>query len=207
MFPLNDEQYECCQIAEVTRKAEGWSLRFVDYVCLFCPGTSDQGEPVRPEVGMTARLYGAGFGVRGLYLNNQRVYYRTEAEEDQRHQDWCAEDKRRKREQFENNRVELDQKVASLPEIFQRRIQKFRANNPEFRYEYEPYEVFCCEQAVLFARKFSTPKRLEDFTKMIWEEQISYFNDEEKEAFKSHSGNTFGMSARLAYHYLVNPIS
>jgi hypothetical protein len=207
MFPLNDEHYENKQLTEVTGDAEsGWTLHF-DSMCLGCPGTSDEGQAVRPEVGMTVRTYGRGFGypVRGLYLNEQRVYYRTEAEEEQRHQDWCADEKRKRREAFEAHREERDAKVAALPAIFQRRIQKFRDKNPEFRYEYEPYEVFCCEQAVLFARKFPTTEQLQAFAKADWKDQVAHFEGEEKEAFEGHSGNTFGMSVRLAYHYLANP--
>lgn len=206
-FPQNDDQYEDQQLTEVTGDAEsGWTLHFGS-MCLGCPPQSDEGVPVTPVVGMTARTYGRGFGspVRGLYLNEQRVYYRTEVEEEQRHQNWVAEQKRQRQEEFETNRVERDQKIAALPEIFQRRIQKFRDRNPEFRYEYEPYEVFCCEQAVLFARKFPTTERLEEFSKMDFEQQAAHFNEAERAEFEEHSGNTFGMSMRLAYHYLMNP--
>lgn len=207
MFPPNDRQYETNQVTEVTGDAErGWTLHFGS-MCLGCSAMSDEGEPVVPAVGMTARMYGRGFGypVRGLYLNEQRVYYRTEAEEEQRHRDWVADQKRQRFEEFETHRVERDAKVAALPEIFQRRIQKFRDHNPEFRYEFEPYEIFCCEQAVLFARKFPTVEQLQAFSKMDSEEQVSHFNEEEKEEFEGHSGNTFGASVRLAYHYLTNP--
>lgn len=50
---------------------DGWSFR--------CPADS----PVKPAVGMKVRLYGKGFGqrIRGMYLDGQKVYYRTETED------------------------------------------------------------------------------------------------------------------------------
>ena len=104
---------------------DGWTLD-MDGMCFHCPNTTDVGEPVDPPpaVGMTARLYGKGFGytVRGLCLNGpgdlQRVFYRTVEQEEQRHQDWCAEQKREKLAAFEANREEMDRRFAALPEIF-----------------------------------------------------------------------------------------
>jgi len=206
-FPY-DHQFEENEITEVQGTTEdGWVLHF-NSMCFTCPPKTDQDEPVNPQpaVGDIARMYGRGFGytVRGLYLNDQRIFYRTEAEDEQKHQEWCLEQKQNKRADFEANREERDRQVAALPEIFQRRIQKFRDNNPEFRWEYEPYEVFCCEQAVLFARKFPTAEQLQAFAKMSWEEQLLHFTEEERKGFEEHSGNTFGAAVRLAYHYVTN---
>lgn len=80
MFPSDDKQFEEVAIEKVEAEASGgWSLRRADGWSFWCPPDS----PVEPKAGMTARFYGRGIGssVRGLYLDGQRVFYRTEAEE------------------------------------------------------------------------------------------------------------------------------
>lgn len=75
-----DTQLEDHVITKVTAAApgKGWELRF-DSMCFWCPPES----PIEPQVGMTARLYGRGFGhrVRGLVIDGRTVFYRTEAED------------------------------------------------------------------------------------------------------------------------------
>lgn len=85
-FPLNDEQFTENKVSRVSacgdgstsfENDEGWSY--------FVPGES----PVKPEVGQIARYYGKGIGysVRGLFLDGQEVFYRTEDEEKIHHND------------------------------------------------------------------------------------------------------------------------
>lgn len=78
MFPENDTQYEDKVLTNVVHNEHGWMITFDDGWAL---GLADD-TPVEPKVGMEARLYGKGFGcpVRGLFLDEQQVYYRTEAE-------------------------------------------------------------------------------------------------------------------------------
>ena len=203
-----DFEFQDHLITEVQGNKDGWTLD-MNGMCFHCPKVSDTGEPVDPlpAAGTTARMYGKGFGypVRGLYVNGQRVFYRTPEQEKQKHRDWCAEQKREKRAAFEANREEMDRRFAALPEIFQRRIQKFRDTNPEFRWEYEGYEMFCCEQAVIYARMFPTVEELSAFHKLPWEQQAAKFEGEQREAFEGHSGNTFGFACALARHYITNP--
>ena len=89
--------------------------------------------------------------------------------------------------------------------FFQRRIQKFRDTNPEFRWEYEGYEMFCCEQAVIYARMFPNVEELSAFHKLPWEQQVAKFEGEQRNAFDGHSGNTFGFACALARHYITIP--
>ena len=209
-----DREFEDHLITEVRGNESGWTLD-MDGLCFHCPIVSDTGEPVDPPpaAGMTARMYGKGFGytVRGLYLNDQldrvqRVFYRTPEQQEQKHRDWCAEQNRVKLALFEANREELDRRFAALPEIFQRRIQKFRNTNPEFRWEYEDYEMFCCEQAVIYARMFPTVEELSAFHQLPWDQQVAKFEEgEQRGAFEGHSGNTFGFACALARHYITNP--
>ena len=75
MYPEHDEQFEESRIAKVDgnsfERDDGWSF--------FVPSES----PIVPRVGMVATFYGKGIGytVRGLFLDGERVFYRTEAEE------------------------------------------------------------------------------------------------------------------------------
>lgn len=77
MHPELDKQYEEAKIEAVNADAGGgWSIKRDDGWSFFVPADS----PVEPKVGMTARFYGRGIGapVRGLYLNDTKVYYWTE---------------------------------------------------------------------------------------------------------------------------------
>ncbi len=79
---MTDTQYEDDIITAVTRESNGWSITMKDGWSFFVPADS----PVEPTVGMAVRLYGRGLGyaVRGLALDGQTVFYRTE-EEDKEH--------------------------------------------------------------------------------------------------------------------------
>jgi len=84
MHPKNDSHFEDVEIKEVTKTQNGWDIKREDGWSFFGPGDS----PVEPVVGMMARFYGkgVGFSVRGLFLDGVRVYYRTEAEEEEKRQ-------------------------------------------------------------------------------------------------------------------------
>jgi hypothetical protein len=78
----NDEQYEDATIKSVRKGGDGWSFERHDGWSFFVPADS----PIEPAPGMTVRLYGKGIGyrVRGLFLDGQEVFYRTEAEDDEK---------------------------------------------------------------------------------------------------------------------------
>jgi hypothetical protein len=79
MHPEPDKQYREHKIAKVEpSEGGGWFMTMDDGWSLWCPAES----PIEPKPGMTARLYGKGIGfpVRGLFLDEQKVYYWTEAE-------------------------------------------------------------------------------------------------------------------------------
>lgn len=80
----NDDQFEDTTIASVSPCDDGWTIERADGWSFYVPAPS----PVVPAVGMTARFYGKGIGsvVRGLFLDGQKVFYRTEAEDKERHE-------------------------------------------------------------------------------------------------------------------------
>lgn len=83
MYP-NDDQFEETTIAKVSEGSQGWSIVREDGFSFFIPNPSD----VVPAIGMNARFYGKGIGhvVRGLFLDGQKVFYRTEVEEKELHE-------------------------------------------------------------------------------------------------------------------------
>lgn len=60
------------------------------------------------------------------------------------------------------------------------------------------YNIFCCQQAIIIANALETKERIVEFHKADWEEQMKMV----PMISSDHSGNTFGMSCRLALCYL-----
>lgn len=84
-FPANDDSFEDVVIEKVRPAGEhGWEVTRVDGWSLLIP----QESPVEPTPGMSLRLYGRGIGypIRGMFLDGQQVFHRTE-DEDARHHD------------------------------------------------------------------------------------------------------------------------
>lgn len=79
MYPPNDFQFEEVNITQVDKSATGWTILREDGWSFYVPNTS----PIEPKVDMIARFYGKGIGstVRGLYLDSQEVFYRTESQD------------------------------------------------------------------------------------------------------------------------------
>jgi hypothetical protein len=75
----NDDQFEEVTIDRADKSGDGWDIGF-DGRGLFCPAFNGE-----PKAGDTLRIYGKGLGFRfrGLFVNGVRVFYRTEAEDDE----------------------------------------------------------------------------------------------------------------------------
>lgn len=86
MFPEGDDQFQEAAVKSVSfnKNDGGYGIEREDGFWFSVPADS----PVEPVVGMTARFYGKGIGytVRGLFLDGQKVFYRTEAEDKERHE-------------------------------------------------------------------------------------------------------------------------
>jgi hypothetical protein len=202
------DQYEESTLTAVrlSEKATHWE---------FCTDgawlTVERVEGVEPRPGDSVRYYGRGFGypVRGVDLNGIELYYETEQEYRDR---VAAEQLAREVEEkaiADAERPERDARVAALPECFQKRIARFRRNNPDFYWEYEPYEMAACVDAVKIADTLRGDENLQDafetFRKLPWSEQnraVKTVTGEELDP--GHSGDTFGMAMRLAHHYLTD---
>lgn len=194
-----DTQWEEHVIDRVDGSPErGWTIH-QDGCALWIPDK----EGARPEVGDVARFYGRGFGypVRGVDLNGVEVYYETEEAQRARFKREQEEANAKKKAEWLAKRDEMDRRLAALPLPFQMRICRFRHNNPDFGWEYEPYEMSACVDGAKIAAALNDASEVETFQKLPWEEQKKVVPDLDT----GHSGNTFGMAVRLAYHMLTNP--
>lgn len=108
-----------------------------------------------PKVGDVIRQYPGGWGsrIRGVDINGQEAYYRTEDEQHELNRAEQRERDRKKELAFEAERTERDRRIAALPAPFWRRFERFRRNNPRFRFDEEPYELMCSEQALLLSTR------------------------------------------------------
>lgn len=190
----------------------------------------------KPRAGDALTIYTMGglwTQIRGCRLRDTELYFQTEEEIEAANAQERREIEARKRAKFEEERSELDRRFAALPECFRDRIARRRTNNPSFRWEYESYEMFVCEQAVEIA-KWAVAVEGEDgpeyagcrtaldtfisehgddndvslsYTAIRWFSTLS--PDEQRvhvPAFShEHSGNTAGMAMSLARTWLDNP--
>jgi len=155
-----------------------------------------------PKVGMKAKFYGRGFGypVRGVVIEDTVMFYRTKEEEETKHKNWVQNKIKEDKARFEKNKDAMDKRFNALPEVFQKRIQRFRDNNSDFRWEYEDYELFTCEEAVKIANALKTEEAIVKWKDMDWEDQKKLVDIDD-----GHSGNTFGCAVMLAQFYITRP--
>jgi len=159
---------------------------------------------VVPKVGDDIEVQTVHFStVRGIILNGKQIFYKTDEDLEKEHQNWLDKNEKKKQRLFIRNKPKLDKDYNTLPEEFKKRIDKFRMTNPRFRVDYEPYEMFCCKEALKIAKalKGKTEEEVQNFSKADYTIQKQTV----PKLGKGHSGNTFGVAVRLAYWYLFNP--
>lgn len=161
-----------------------------------------------PKPGDRIRLFTArGSLIRGIDLNDEEIYFKTEAELDTEHAKFVAEQKAKQLQEFEEKREEYDRQFDDLPESFQTRIQIFRDNCPTFRWQFEGYELFTCTEAVKIADHLGAKLGPEPTDEAIREAAIAFrgsFEDQESVISDGHSGNTFGTALMLARMHLMD---
>lgn len=196
----DDTEYEEAMIARVVPDENGYTLHRTDGWAMHCPPIPDG---YLPEAGDMARFYGPGIGrpVRGLVINGHVAFYLTPEEQEAQHQADLRSHEQKLRDDFERNRLELDAQFAALPAVFQKRLARYRANQPNFRWKYEAYEMSVCVDAVKMAQALKTPEAVVAYHKLGWEEQQAAVPG----LFAGHSGNTFGCAVLLAHDYLRQP--
>lgn len=199
-IPKSDTKFQEYTIKSAEPSGEdGYTLSFEEGTCIFMPKTD-----IVPEKGQKVLLYGKGFGcrVRGMVVNDQVVYYRTPEEDKEQVQKEVEKTEAKRKKEYLDNLSEYDKRVSKLPPIFQERIIAFRKYQPnKWCFDFEPYELFVCEQAVLLANHLKTTENIQTFVKKDWKEQ----REEVPELSEDHSGNTFGMACHLAVTFLSMP--
>lgn len=195
-----DPQFKEYMISNVREESNGYVITFDGGTCFLIPKNPDVS--LVPAPGMTVRLFGKGFGypVRGAVVDGVVFFYRTPEQEKEKHKQFVDEQNAKKRAEFEKNKAQMDADFAALPPVFQQRIERYRVNNPDFRWDYEPYELFCCKEAMKIVEALKTPEAIKAFHGMEYDEQMKLVKLDE-----GHSGNTFGCAVSLAYHYVINP--
>jgi hypothetical protein len=148
-----DDALGCYEEGTITRvdaptTPEGsWGISYGD-----CWGCGLRQGDWTPKVGDHFRVYGRfGRPFHGQALNGRVLWYKTSAEMEADHRAWVDDLHARKRAEFEKARPQLDADYESLPPVLRKRINRFRAANPDFRWEHESYEMFVCTQAALLA--------------------------------------------------------
>lgn len=196
---LTDFEFEDSTIKRVRDEGRGYSIEKADGWSLWC----EKVEGLTPKPGDSLRIWGRGIGfaVRGIAINGTIVRYETAQEWDDRQTREQSQRDMDRLAEAEAKRETNDARIAALPEVFQRRIQRFRKGHPDFWWQHQPYELFVCEQAVLIAAAMKHPDDVPAFAKLDWQQQkmiVPGLDD-------GHSGNTFGAACRLAYWYLTQP--
>lgn len=179
-------------------------------------GTFDNQLP-RPVKGDKIQLLGSwGQSIRGIGINGKVLFYRTKAEQEVKHKEWVAEKNRSDMEKFLAEKDKTDARIKALPTEFQVRFEGYhKAGGDEWRAAYEPYELFCCEQAVAMVEHFrvllatndshtskDVAAKIREWARIKdWKEQVKQFPGLDND----HSGNTFGHSVKLAVTFLEKP--
>jgi hypothetical protein len=205
LTPEEDRQIGCFSEGVIKRVAPfgddtGWSVGFGDGWDCFVP---DRG--VEPQVGDTLTTFGWLYqSFHGQALNGRMLWYRSPEEVEAEHRAMVARMQAERRAKFEEDREQLDRDYDGLPPLFKMRIDRFRKANPNFRWEYEDYEMFVCTQAVLLAEWASEQTdptaAIVDWNAKPYKEQldaISGWSDQ-------HSGNTHGCAVALAKEYVTH---
>lgn len=189
---------ELCTVKKVVESDDGYSITSTESTGFYL--TKKYGAV--PKEGDVIRLHFVnGNTIRGMDLNGVPLYYKSDEELANERQAWLDDYNKKQADEYEKNKRQMDIDYSALPEVFRERIDRFRANNPKFRVEYEGYELFCCKQAVVFAKACQTVEGIKIFYDAPYEEQKIMVPD----MADGHSGNTFGMACSLARLYLESP--
>ena len=108
----------------------------------------------------------------GAYVNGSLLYEKTEAQVEKERFEASEKYRKKAEAKFKANKPRLDALYENLPDVFQRRIDRFRKNCKDFRILYEDYEMSVCESANFTARVFDTAEELCAFLKVEGNQEI-----------------------------------
>jgi len=116
------------------------------------------------SAGMAVRIWGAGLGfpLRGISLlvgeDWLPVVYKTKREIEVESAYWIAENQIRQHEEFEKGKEKLDALYDALPDPLKRRIDRFRSEDSDFRWNGEAYEMVACSEAGRLYKRAMDPE-------------------------------------------------
>lgn len=152
-----------------------------------------------PKAGDTYKIWGEfGRPVRGLAFNDEVFFYRTSDEQRELQKAEAEEILANRKAKFAQSKETYLERISKLPEVFQKRFDRFRAGNQDFDWEYGEYELMACEEAVIIADTLKSPDKIKTFGEDGDCSAVPNLS-------KGHSGNSFAVARRLAYLYLENP--
>lgn len=180
-----------------------------------------------PKAGDVVRYYSRGIGsaVRGIDIEGVQIRYESERQLILKYKKLSMREDRKRKGYFKSIESSLDEKLNELPFVFQKRIERFRWNNFNFRWRHEESEIllavetlkvakFLHSQAPLFNKvgiheihSQLMPVYTEEITRLynIYREKT---DDEMEELIPDfiggNSGNTFQFVFRMAVAYLTN---
>lgn len=198
--PWTDEEREEGLLTEVSAAHNGY-YSVTSSTGWSCGVGTEYG--VEPKVGDVFVTWGGiGFQIRGQAINGRVLYYRTPDEQNLENQKQAEAMRADRVVQYEGKRAEYDARVAALPVELRERVEGFRAfRGDAWRYEFEPYELMCCEQAAKLAAQFTTVDALTAFAALEWRQQRDSF----PEMDEGHSGNSWGQSMLFARMLIERP--
>lgn len=143
-----------------------------------------------------------GSTIQGVTLRGELLFMKTEQQLEEERQEWVRKHQEEEKAKFRKERKRLDDDYDSLPIEFQRRISWFRAHNPEFRWEFESYEMMVCVEAMRIATTLGTAAKIKKFRKASYKRQREMVPG----ISEDHSGNSFAAAVQLAMYYVQNPL-
>lgn len=199
-----DTEYEDGTVTkcEPEPDGDGWRVTFDGFWSLWVQDES--GKMGAPPLGACLRKFGRGIGypVRGIgrVVGGELVglyRYQTKDEAEAARIQHLADEKARKRKEWEDGKEAFAARVKALPEAFRQRIEFFMRRQ-DWGPDFGGYELFSCEEAVKIAAHVKDAEKIRAFYDDRAEQKRAGISGE-------HSGNTFGTACSLAGAYLRNP--
>lgn len=223
--PEGEEPYEDSFIthAEPDPLGIAWDVRFGSGWCLMIPSlpigrySHVLREAIVPKVGDRIRLYGSfGSPIQGIQINDDVVFYRDEIQRMHDREHMVLTHEAEKRRAFVFTRADLDAQYDALPDVLKARIDRFRAERADFRWDAEGYEIFCCTEAakVVEWAKATAPEDVAEWFFALGQRPedggdpplVTMVEEAGVMDTAAHSGNTFHGSLRLAYGVLKGEV-
>ncbi len=107
-----------------------------------------------------------------------------------------------KKRTFEADKERLDQAYEALPQEFQRRFDRFRRNNPEFRWRHEAYEMMVSEEAIRLAEALKSPEAVEAF---LSSDMDAMRRQVPSLSWDTHTQKSFTWTVQFAHTWLTDP--